>query len=157
MNGSRILRDAVAEGPVLLRNLDQVDEHVLRTQTGVLTQIGDDGAVERLLLRQGARIRDGELQDDEVAAAGDVQIAAAEVEVLRRKLLHLHEQIFLRYVEGLAQGGVDAVDERIAIGVGLAFDELDANEGHDGLLWDGVEAPSCQIAGIQSRYGDVYQ
>ena len=37
-----ILRHAVAERPVLLRDLDQIDEHVLRPDAGIVLKLFDD-------------------------------------------------------------------------------------------------------------------
>jgi len=46
---SGVLRDAVAEGPVLLLDLDEIDESVLARESDALVQPVDDCLVESLL------------------------------------------------------------------------------------------------------------
>src|SRR4051812_35187736 len=53
---SGVLRFAVAKRPVLLRDLDQVDEHILRPQAGLVPKLFDDATEQRLLLLQVPRV-----------------------------------------------------------------------------------------------------
>src|SRR5262245_8461613 len=69
-----ILRGAIAEGPVLLGHLDQIDEHVLRTQAWVAGKPIDDALVQRLLLLDAAGVADGELDDHEIVAPLDAEV-----------------------------------------------------------------------------------
>src|SRR3981081_4199229 len=60
----RVLSDAVAEGPVLLRDFHQADEHVLRTDAGRLPQELRDARVQRLLRFDGAAGIQRDLDED---------------------------------------------------------------------------------------------
>jgi hypothetical protein len=58
----------VAERPIPFGNLYAVDEDVLRTHAGVRGKALDDALVKRLLLLDGARAADDELNDDGIVA-----------------------------------------------------------------------------------------
>src|ERR687889_1601571 len=62
----RVLRDSVTEGPVFLFDFDQVDEHILRAKAGLCPQILRDSLEQGLLLIEGSRVADGDLNDDEI-------------------------------------------------------------------------------------------
>src|SRR5688572_12258223 len=57
--GSGVLRLAFAERPVLLRDFDQIDEHILRPDAGIFFKLFDNAREQRLLLRHAARVADG--------------------------------------------------------------------------------------------------
>ena len=70
-----VLRDAVADGPVLGQRLDEIDEDILRPNAGIVGELFDDAAIKRLLLREAARVVDRQLNDDEIIAARDSEIS----------------------------------------------------------------------------------
>ena len=63
----------IKAGPILPLHFIQVDEDLLQPL--------DDPRVQRLLLRHGAGVADGEPDDDEVVAAGDAEIVSPIAEV----------------------------------------------------------------------------
>src|SRR5262245_15238719 len=127
---SGVLCLAVAERPVLLVHLHQVDEHVLRPDARTVGQTFDDGAIQLLLLCDGARVADRELEDDEVVAAVDPGIVRIEIEAVGVMLAHQHEAVIERDLEGFAHGGVDAVADGLAVLRRLAPPKRNANEWH---------------------------
>src|SRR6185295_17300549 len=66
-----VLRDAVAERPILLLNFEEIDEDVLRPQAGLLREQFDDARKKRFLLIDVARVGDGELDQHQVVGALD--------------------------------------------------------------------------------------
>src|SRR6185312_11562631 len=127
-----VVRDTVAERPVLLGHLDQIDEHVLAAQAGVGGEPLDDAPVERLLLLFAAGVAHRQLDDHKIVAARDAEIVRGTVEVLVAVLGHEHEAVVLGHVEGLAQCLVDAVENDLPVGGSLAALQVDACEGHGG-------------------------
>src|SRR5262245_65262013 len=128
--GFGILRHPVAERPVLGRYLHQVDEDVLRTKARIRGQALDDPAVKRLLLRRRPRIADRELDDHEIVAARDPEIRRAVGEVVVVMLGDGHEAIVVRHIEGLAQRVINAIENGLAIGSGLAPPQGNTCERH---------------------------
>src|SRR5262249_32486910 len=70
-DGRRVLRDAVAERPVLLLHLDEVDEHVLGTHAELAPQPLRDGRVELALGVDRAPLGEGDLYGHEAVGAAD--------------------------------------------------------------------------------------
>src|ERR1700722_2397008 len=71
---SGVLRYAVAEGPVLLLNLDEIDDNVLAPEPDTIVQPISDRLVEGLLDLDCASLVEGELDDQRICAAFDVEI-----------------------------------------------------------------------------------
>src|SRR5215510_4420492 len=127
---SRVLCLAVAERPVLLVHLDQVDEHVLRPDAWTLGKALDDSPEQRLLLFDRARVAHRELQDDEIVAAVDPGVVGIVVEIAGLMFADQHEAVVLRNVEGVPHGRVDVVANGLAVLRWLALAERNADERH---------------------------
>ena len=63
--------DAVAKRPVLGQRLDEIDEDILRAKAGACRRVFLRCGDKALLLREGTRVVDGQLNDDEIVAAPD--------------------------------------------------------------------------------------
>jgi hypothetical protein len=83
------LRFAVAERPVFRKHLDQIDEDILRSQSGAFGQPFDDPPIQTLLLRYVAGVADGDLNDDQIVAALDAEIVGAIDEIVLVMLGHV--------------------------------------------------------------------
>src|SRR5580658_9188449 len=94
-----VLRLAVAERPVFRKHLDQIDENILRPQSGILGQPFDDAPIELLLLCRRAGVADGDLNDDQIVAALDAEIIRAIDEIVRVMFGHGHEAVALGDIE----------------------------------------------------------
>src|SRR5215469_14650054 len=70
---SGVLRLALAEGPVLLLHLDEVDEDVLSPEPQALVEPVRDCPVEGLLHLGGAPLVEEDLDDDAILRALDAQ------------------------------------------------------------------------------------
>src|SRR5882724_5032162 len=127
---SGVLRFAATKRPVFLRDLDEVDEHVLRPHAGLFPKLFGDAAKQRLLLLQAACVRDGELDDHQVVAAFDAEIVRAIEEFVLVVLGNDHEAVVLRDVEGLAHCRIDALENGLAICGRFAAPKRDAGERH---------------------------
>jgi hypothetical protein len=68
------LGDAVAEGPVFLFALDEIDEHVLHSQPRIFLKQFRGAGKEGLFLLGSARVVGRDLNDDQIVAIGDTQI-----------------------------------------------------------------------------------
>jgi coproporphyrinogen III oxidase len=66
------LREAVAEGPILFRDLYKAHEHVLRPDAGAFAEQLRDPPKQRFLLFHGAGVVRGDLDQHEIVAPGDV-------------------------------------------------------------------------------------
>ena len=76
-----------SERPVLLLHLDEVDEDVLAPEAGPFGEVVDDAPEELLLLLDGARVADGELNQHQIVRVGDAEIARRVDDLgLRRRL-----------------------------------------------------------------------
>src|SRR5205823_537894 len=73
---------AVAERPVGLVDLHQVDEDVLASDAEAIVQAIGHGGVEGALLVDAAPRVEGDLNDEAVVGPGDVEIGAVDREVL---------------------------------------------------------------------------
>src|SRR5262249_44448067 len=143
---SRVLRLTVAERPVLLVHLDQVDEHVLRPDARTLGKALDDSAEQRLLLFDRARVAHRELQDDEIVAAVDSGVVGIVVEIGRLVLADQHEAVVLRNVEGVPHGRVDVVANGLAVLRRLALAERNADERHGRVSLVKTTSPNIAVA-----------
>ena len=124
----------MAEGPVLLGHLDDVDEHVLGPQAWALAQQLRGARKQCLFLLQAARVVGGDLDEHHVVAAGHAQVRGAVAEVGGVVLGDGHELVVLGHVEGLAQGAVQRVKDRLPVGRRLAGAHGNVDEGHRKIL-----------------------
>src|SRR5699024_1962129 len=86
--------------------------------------------VERLLAGGAAAVVAGDLHDDHVVAALDIEVVAIAVELFRGVLVEEDEAVVLGDVEHFAHGEVDAVAQRGEPGRGLAAAKGYADQGH---------------------------
>src|ERR1700726_4503032 len=96
---SGVLSDAVAERPVLLLYLDEIDENVLAPETDALVQPISDCFVESLFDLDCPSLVEGELDDERVRGSFDVEIGWIDEQGLARVLGNHLETIILRCVE----------------------------------------------------------
>src|SRR4051794_35305559 len=82
----RVRRETVAERPVLLLDLDEIDEHVLRAHAQLALQALGEGLVEEAFLFQAATFGQGDLDGDKAVGAWDVHVAPVEHERVARVL-----------------------------------------------------------------------
>src|SRR5258708_17143266 len=92
---SGVLRDAVAEGPVLLLHLDEIDEDILAPEPDAFVQPIGDRLVEGLLDLDRATFVEGELDDQRVCAAFDAEIGRIDDQDFARVLGNRLEAIVL--------------------------------------------------------------
>src|SRR5690242_17992054 len=95
---------AIAKGPVLLRYLDEVDDHVLTAQAQPLVQTVGDGLVEALLLLDRAARIQRELDEDAVFGARNAEIVLVSNMVLGRVLADDLETVIQRRVQDVHDG-----------------------------------------------------
>src|ERR1700752_5312521 len=131
-----VLRDAVAERPVFRKHLNEVDDDVPRPHPRILREPGANLGIRRLLLGARARVADGELNKNDIGAVADAEILGRVAEVSLVMLADNHETVVLGHVEHRAQRVVNAIEQGLAIGGGLASSERNAGERHVGLLWN---------------------
>src|SRR5215510_2874169 len=129
-----VLCEAVANGPVLGQRLDEIDEDILRANAGIGDELLDDAAIKRPLLRQGPRVVDGQLNDDEIIAARDSEIRGAAAEISRVMLRDHHEEVIRWHIERLVHRLGESVENRLPIGGGLAPAQKDTGERHGVIL-----------------------
>src|SRR5215471_17554204 len=96
---SSVLRDAVAERPVFLFDLDEVDDDVLAPQADACAEAVGDGLVEGLFGLDGPSVVEGELDDQRVGAALDSQIGRIDDERVARVLRDHLEAVVLGRLE----------------------------------------------------------
>src|SRR5687768_5526327 len=131
----RVRSHAFAERPVLLRHLDQVDPYVLRPQAHRGAEVVGDAAVERALLVQRAPAAQRDLDDQEIARAGDAEVHRVVDQVTRLVLGDELEAVEPRHADGIDQGKVDGIAHLAPVGRGLALNERNADERHGSLVF----------------------
>jgi hypothetical protein len=77
-----VLRNAVAERPVLFLHFHQIDENIFHAHGQLRVEVFDDGFVEQLFLLQGSAFAQGDLDDHQVVGAPDTQVLGVEDERL---------------------------------------------------------------------------
>src|ERR1700733_7071318 len=135
-NKSCVLRDSIAKRPVFPFDLDQADEDVLPPQAERSREPVGDRLIKRLLLLDRPALVPGNLDDHQVVAAANVEIVRIEDEIVGIVLIDHLEAVVFRHADADQRLVNDAADGR-AIGVLLAFAQIDANERH-GLSPDGL-------------------
>src|SRR5580658_6933995 len=133
-SSSGVLRDPIAERPVLTFGLDQADEDVLSTEAEGGSEPVGDRLVKRLLLLDRPALVPGDLDNHQVLGAADVEIVQIEDEILGIVFTDHLKAVVFRHADADQRFMHDAAD-RLAISSLLAFAEIDANERH-GLFPD---------------------
>src|SRR5262245_64304646 len=82
----RVLGFAVAEGPILLLDLDEVDEHVLAPHIEAPVQPIDDRLVEGPLLVERSSLVERQLDEDAVLGPSDAEVIRVGDEPIFRVL-----------------------------------------------------------------------
>ena len=116
---SSVLRDAVAEVPILFRGVIDVHKHVLRPNAGAFAEQLHDPPAQRFLLFQGAGIEHGDLDVHEIGAPGDA-VGITVAEVRRVMLRDGHELVVFGHVQRFAHRAVKAVEDRLPVGFRLS-------------------------------------
>src|SRR6202451_4388780 len=128
-SSSGVLRDPIAERPVLTFGLDQADEDVLSTEAEGGSEPVGDRLVKRLLLLDRPALVPGDLDNHQVLGAADVEIVQIEDEILGIVFTDHLKAVVFRHAYADQRFMHDAAD-RLAISSLLAFAEIDANERH---------------------------
>src|SRR3984885_13534920 len=131
---SGVLRDAIAKGPVLLFDLDEANKDVLSTKAECGREPVGDRLVKRLLLLDRPALVPGDLDNQQVLCAADVEIVRIEDQIPRIVLTDHVKAVVLRHADADQRFTDDAAD-RLAISGLLALAQIDANERH-GLVPD---------------------
>src|SRR6476660_4055475 len=92
------LREAVADGPILCRGVDNVHENVLRPDAGTFAEQFCDPPKQRFLLFHGAGVEHGDLDEHEIVAPGDAK-GGTIAEVRSVMLTDGHELVAFGYAE----------------------------------------------------------
>jgi hypothetical protein len=104
-SASSELGEAVADGPILFRGIENGHEHVLGAEAGSFAEQLRDPPEQRFLLLQGAGVEHGDLDIHDVGAPGDaVGIAIAEVRSVM--LRDGHELVVFGHVQRFAHRAV---------------------------------------------------
>src|ERR1700722_18864143 len=130
---SGVLAYAVAEGPVLLLDLDEIDENVLTPEPDTIVQPISDRLVKGLFDLDGASLVEGELDDQRVRAAFDVEIGRIDDQGFVRVLGNHLEAIVLGRVQRRDHRFKHDIGDRAAITGRLAGWQINAGEWHGGL------------------------
>src|SRR5258705_1050743 len=125
----RVRSDTIAEGPVLLLDLDEVDQDVLAPESDSCVKAIGDGLVERLLLRRCPAFIPGDLNNHEICTALDAEIFGIELETVSFVLSNDLEAGFFRNADADKRVIDDATD-LLAVGCILAFTDIDSSERH---------------------------
>src|SRR5664279_656492 len=128
----RILRDAVAERPVFLLDLDQTDKNILATQAGIVGEAIGDRGVQRLLLLDAAGVIAGDLNEGQVVGIDDAEILRRAYDFRTRPAFAENLKVVVDgNVEGSQHRLVDSQGYRGAKGGRLSCGMINADEGHD--------------------------
>src|SRR5712675_1294531 len=125
----RVGRDAVAEGPVFLCDLDQVDPGILAPQAE-RREVVRDAPEEGSFLLQAAADADRDLHDDDVVGASDAEKAGVVDQVAGLMLGEHLEAVGGRDVDRIHERAMNGVAKLAAICGCLALDERNAHERH---------------------------
>src|ERR1700722_99773 len=132
---SGVLRYAVAEGPVLLLDLDEIDENVLTPEPDTIVQPISDRLVKGLFDLDGASLVEGELDDQRVCAAFDVEIGRIDDQGIVRVLGNHLEAIIPGRVQRRDHRFIHDVGDRAAVVGRLAGWQINTGKWHGGLLF----------------------
>jgi len=136
--GGVVLGFAVAEGPVAFGDFDEVDEDVFAADAEPLVQAVGNGFVEGPFHFHGAAFVEGDLDEDAIRRAGDVQVGGIEDEVFRRMFGDDLEAVIGGNFQGDEHGLINNIAQGLAKGGGLALDKINSGERHGGF-WLRVE------------------
>src|SRR5580698_5069489 len=125
----RVCRDTVAERPVLLPDLDEVDQNILAPETDRCLKAVGDGLVERLLLRDRAAFIPGDLDHHEIRGAVDSEVFGVELETVGVMLGDDLKAVVFRDADA-DKRLINDVTDLLAVGRILAFTDVDSNKWH---------------------------
>src|SRR5260370_13213960 len=125
----RVRSDTIAEGPVLLLDLDEVDQDVLAPESDSCVKAIGDGLVERLLLRRCPAFIPVDLDNHEICTALDVEIFGIELETVSFVLSNDLEAVFFRNADA-DKRVIDNTTDLLAVCCILAFTDIDTKEWH---------------------------
>jgi hypothetical protein len=113
------LCEAVADGPILFRGLENEHEHVLRANARAFAEQLCHAPEQRLFLFHGAGVEHGDLDVHDISAPGDA-VATTVAEVRGQMLRDGHELIVFDHVQRFAHRAVKAVEDRLPVGFRLS-------------------------------------
>ena len=125
----RVLGFALADGPVLKPDIDEVDEDILGAAARCLSEPVDDRLVDLLLLAGRTALVPRDLNDDQVIAAVDAELARIEEEAAGVVFAYDLEAGVVRYSN--ADGDhrlIDDAADLLTVGRVLALAQVDSNE-----------------------------
>src|SRR5512135_547401 len=125
-----VLGDAMAEGPVFLGDLDEVDEDVLRPNPRLLGEVSHDRLIKVLLLLERPAGGHRDLDEHDAVAPRDAEVVPVEDEPALRAAVEDLEAVLRRDPDRLDERPVDAVADRGELLRGAAVEDVDADERH---------------------------
>src|SRR5260370_23598377 len=123
----RVRSDTIAEGPVLLLDLDEVDQDVLAPESDSCVKAVGYGLVERLLLRRRPAFIPGNLDNHEICTALDAEIFGIELETVSFVLSNDLKAVFFRDADADKRVLDDATD-LLPVGSFFHFASLLSND-----------------------------
>src|SRR5260370_31745202 len=123
----RVLSDTIAEGPVLLLDLDEVDQDVLAPESDSCMKAVGDGLVERLLLRRRPAFIPRNLDNHEICTALDAEIFRIELETVSFVLSNDLKAVFFRDADA-ANRVIDDPTYLLPVGSFFHFASLLSND-----------------------------
>src|SRR4051794_25742136 len=141
----RILGFTVAERPVFLPHLDEVDEDILPAKVEPAVQPVGNRLVEGPLLIDGAAIAQGDLDDHAIGGALNPGVIGIDDEIRRRVLRDDLEAVIFRDIDGADHRFVNDFTYRAAIIRRFAGDKVNADDWHEHF-------PQLDIPTIIPRY-----
>src|ERR1700733_12158259 len=126
----------MADGPILLRGLEHVHEHVLRPGAGAFAEQLRDPPEQRFLLFRGAGVEHRDLDEHEIVAPDDAE-GRAVAEVRGVMLADGHELVVFGDAERLAHRAIKTIEDRLPVADRFSRAQRDMNERHRGSLQPG--------------------
>jgi hypothetical protein len=102
------LREAMTDGPILLRGLENEHEHVLRANAGAFAEQLRHAPEQRLFLFHGAGFEHGDLDVHDISAPSDAVVTTV-AEVRGLMLRDGHELIVFDHVQRYRQAIFDSL------------------------------------------------
>jgi hypothetical protein len=129
-----ILRDAIAEGPVLLFHFDKIDENVLTPQADSLVQSVGNCFVEGFLYFDCPSLVEGELDDQGVRASLDAKVVRIDEQRVRGMLSDDLEAVILWCVECRDHRFIDNISDGAAVLTRFSSWYINAGKRHKQFL-----------------------
>src|SRR3981081_4697176 len=126
--GSRgVLSLTVAEGPILLLDLNQVDEHIFALETQAFMQAVNHGLIEGALHIHRPPLTERHLDDDGLRRALNTHVRGIDDKAAARVFGNDLETIVLWDIQNTEHGAVDNLADSAAIVRGLAGRNIKAH------------------------------